>query len=278
MNKAIIVAILGAIAGLETQAANYLTVDFSSGYTAGNLAGLTANTAGQNDWKQTSTAATTPIQVNSSGRAVIGSSGQDIYKAFTSSITKVDGSSFYLKARFAVTETTTTGDYFLNVSSSAGSTTDFFGRIGAKLLTAGSAQYVLGIQSTSGTGSAWTYGTTLLDKNTFYDVVLEWNSVAGTLNDTFNLFVNPLTAVRSNLTSYISANWLSTSVAEPTTIAAVNLRQGTAANNTTALISSISAGNTLGDVGVVPEPSTSGLLIFGVAALLGVRSFRRMQS
>jgi hypothetical protein len=278
MNKVIIVAILGAIAGLEAQAANYITVDFSSGYTIGNLAGLTQNAAGQNDWKQTSTSAATPIQVNASGQAVIGSSGQDIYKAFTSSISKVDGSSFYLKARFAVTETTTTGDYFLHVSPTAGDASNFLGRIGAKLLTAGSSQYVLGIQSTSGTCSAMTYGTTLLDKNTFYDVVLEWNSVTGTLNDTFNLFINPLTDVRANLTSYVSANWLSTTTAEPTTIAAVNLRQGGAGNNTTALISSISAGNTLGDVGVVPEPSTSGLLIFGVAALLGVRSFRRMHS
>ena len=277
MNKVIIVAILGAIAGLETQAANYITVDFSSGYTIGNLAGLTQNAAGQNDWKQTSTSAATPIQVNASGQAVIGSSGQDIYKAFTSSISKVDGSSFYLKARFAVTETTTTGDYFLHVTPTAGDSSNLFGRIGAKLLTAGSSQYVLGIQSTSGTGGAMTYGSTLLNKNTFYDVVLEWNAVAGTINDTFNLFVNPLTDVRSNLTSYVSANWLSAS-AEPTTFAAVNLRQGTAGNTTTALISSISAGNTLGDVGVVPEPSTSGLLIFGVAALLGVRSFRRMQS
>jgi hypothetical protein len=270
-------AILGTVACLQARAANYLTVDFSSGYTAGNLAGLTANTAGQNDWKQTSTSAATPIQVNASGQVVIGSSGQDVYRAFTSSISKTDGSRFYLKSRFAVTQTTTTGDYFLHVSPTAGDSSNFLGRIGAKLLTAGSSQYVLGIQSTSGSGGAMTYGSTLLDKNTFYDVVLEWNAVVGTTNDTFNLFVNPITDVRSNLAAYVSANWLSVT-AEPTTIAAVNLRQASAGANTTALISSISAGNTLGDVGVVPEPSTSGLLIFGVAALLGVRSFRRMQS
>ena len=88
------------IALTTTQAANYITVDFSNGYTAGNLAGTTQNVAGQNDWKQTFTTATTPIQINANGQAVIGASGQDVYKAFTTAFTKSDGTSIFLRRSF----------------------------------------------------------------------------------------------------------------------------------------------------------------------------------
>jgi len=260
-----------------SQAANYLTVDFGVGYTAGNLAGITQNTAGQNDWKQTGTSATTPIQINSSGQAVIGVTGQDVYKAFTTSFTRTDGNSLYLKSRFALTGSTTTGDYFMHLSPTAGNSSEFLGRIGAKLTGTGASTYLLGAQSTSGTGSAMTFGAAALNLNTFYDVVLKWDFVAGTINDTFSLYVNPTSNVLANLTPYVTANWL-TATPENSTLAGINLRQGASANATTALVSSLSVGDSLSDVGVIPEPSSSVLMLLGAGALVGIRSLRRKQS
>ena len=257
-----------------SQAANYLTVDFGVGYTAGNLAGITQNTAGQNDWKQTGASATTPMQINSSGQAVIGAAGQDVYKAFTTSFTRTDGNSLYLKSRFSLTGSTTTGDYFMHLSPTVGETSAFLGRIGAKLTGTGASTYLLGAQSTSGAGSVMTYGTAALNLNTFYDVVLKWDFVAGTLNDTFSLYVDPTSNVLANLTPYVTANWL-TATAENSTLAAINLRQGASGNATTALVSSLSVGDSLSDVGVIPEPSSSVLMLLGAGALIGLRAFKR---
>jgi hypothetical protein len=261
----------------SSQAANYLTVDFATGYTAGNLAGITANAAGQNDWKQTSSTATTPIQINANQQVVIGASGQDVYKAFTSAFTKSDGTSIFLRSRFALTGSTATGDYFMHLSPTAGDSTSFLGRIGAKLTAAGASTYLLGAQSTSGSGSLMTYGTRALNLNTFYDVILKWDFVAGGVNDTFSLFVDPTSNVLANLNPYVTANWLSIT-AEPTTLAAVNLRQGSAGNATTALISSLSVGSSLSDVGVVPEPSSGALLVLGGVSLVAIRSLRKKNS
>ena len=258
----------------SSQAANYLTVDFATGYTPGNLAGITSNAAGQNDWKQTSTTATTPIQINANGQAVIGASGQDVYKAFTSAFTKSDGTSIFLRSRFALTGSTTTGDYFMHLTPTAGESSNLLGRIGAKLTGTGASTYLLGAQSTSGSGGLMTYGTTALSLNTFYDVILKWDFVAGSVNDTFSLFVNPTSNVLANLSPYVTANWLSVS-AEPTTLAAVNLRQG---SGTTALISSLSVGSSLSDVGVVPEPSSGALLVLGGVSLVAIRSLRKKNS
>jgi hypothetical protein len=262
------------IALATSQAANYLTVDFATGYTPGNLAGITANAAGQNDWKQTGGTATTPIQINANGQAVIGSSGQDVYKAFTTALTKSDGTSIFLKTRFALTGSTTSGDYFMHLSPTAGDSSSFLGRIGAKLTATGASTYLLGAQSTSGTGGLMTYGTSALNLNTFYDVILKWDFVAGNVNDTFSLFIDPTSNVLANLSPYVTANWLSTT-AEPTTLAAVNLRQG---SGTTARISSLSVGSSLSDVGVVPEPSSGALLVLGGVSLVAVRSLRKKNS
>jgi hypothetical protein len=252
-------------------------VDFATGYTAGNLAGITANAAGQNDWKQTSSTATTPIQINANQQVVIGASGQDVYKAFTSAFTKSDGTSIFLRSRFALTGSTATGDYFMHLSPTAGEPSNFLGRIGAKLTAAGASTYLLGAQSTSGSGSLMTYGTRALNLNTFYDVILKWDFVAGGVNDTFSLYVDPTSNVLANLSPYVTANWLSTT-AEPTTLAAVNLRQGSAGNATTALISSLSVGSSLSDVGVVPEPSSGALLVLGGVSLVAIRSLRKKNS
>jgi len=96
-----------------TQAANYLTVDFSTGFIDGNL-------VGQNGWLQTSTATTSPIQYNSSvGAAIIGNTGQDVYKAFTTQAPKTGGTSLMTRLDFKLTAVQATGDYFFSLSDPA---------------------------------------------------------------------------------------------------------------------------------------------------------------
>jgi len=260
-----------------SQAANYLTVDFSTGYVDGNLAGLSANAVGQNGWAQTSSAATTPIQYNSTlGAAVIGTSGQDIYKAFTTQAPKTDGTSLFARLDFKITAVQAPGDYFFNVSDPVGTASNFYGRLFAKAAESG---FILGIQTTSGTSSATVWGSSILDLNQSYTAVVAWDFVGGALNDTMAVYVNPLSDNRSNLTAEVTSNWLSTTGAEPASaISAVNLRQGNALNAPTVNATYISVGSTLGDVGIIPEPSSSVLMILGAAGLVGVRSLRRKQS
>jgi hypothetical protein len=264
------------IAMISSHATNYLTVDFGTGYTNGNLAGTSQNAEGQIGWKQTGTnGSTIPILI-SNKQAVIGATGQDVYKAFTTPFTRTDGNSIYLKSRLSLISSTTNGDYFIHLTPTAGETTSLYGRIGAKLTAPNTNTYYLGVQSTSGTNAAMTYGTRSLNLGTFYDVVMKWDFVAGATNDTFSLYVDPTNNVLTNLSSYASADWLS-KTGENTNLAAVNLRQGTSGNNTTALISSLSVGDSLSDVGVIPEPSSSMLMAFGAAGLIGLLSLRRKQ-
>ena len=259
-----------------SKAANYLTVDFSTGYTDGNLAGLTANAVGQNGWAQTSTSATTPIQYSSTlGGAVINTSGQDIWKALTSAAPNTAGTSLFSRIDFKITAAQATGDYFFSVSDPAGTTTNFYQRLFARSTTGG---FNLGIMTLSGTGSVTVYGTSVFNFNQAYTAVLGWDFVTGALNDTMNLYVNPNSNIRANLTAEATSNWLTTT-AEPTaTISAVNLRQGSSANAPSAVISSLSVGDSLASVGVVPEPSSSMLMVAGAAALIGLRAMRRKNS
>jgi hypothetical protein len=261
----------------SSQAANYLTVDFSTGYVDGNLAGLTENTAGQNGWKQTGTTATTPIQYNSSlGAAVIGTSGQDIYKAFTTQAPKTDGTSLLTRLDFKLTAVRATGDYFFNLSDPAGTTQNFYGRLFARSSGSG---FNLGLLTTSGTGSATQWTTSVFNLNQSYTAVLAWNFVAGTSNDTMALYINPSTHNISGLTAEVSSNWLSSSVGEPATnLSAVNLRQGSSSAAPTLNATYISVGNTLGDVGIVPEPSSGALLVLGGVSLVAIRSLRMKNS
>lgn len=212
---------------------------------------------GNGGWAQTGAIATTPIQV-SSGEVLL-ATGQDVNRPLGTGYTLVDGSPFFLGATINVQSATASGDYFLHWSP-AGSSTIFMSRVFAKSSGTG---YLLGYLETSGTGTT-TYGTTVLDFNENYRVVLQYNPVAGTVNDTAELFVDG--------TSYLTDTWTSTTGEQPI-LGAVNLRQASA-NAAYLHLDGLVLSTTFAEA-MVPEPSAFALIGLGVAGLV---AFRRRNS
>jgi hypothetical protein len=86
---------------------------------ADNFNSYTTGTAlvGQGPWLQTSTVATTPILVSGASAAAVGSSGQDVYAAFSTPINNATGNSLFLGATITVSAAQTTGDYFIHLET-----------------------------------------------------------------------------------------------------------------------------------------------------------------
>lgn len=237
------------------EAAVYYNTNFAT-YTNGAL-------VGQNSWAQTGTSGTSPIQV-SGGETVLGTSGQDAYAAFSSTAPVSAGTTLYYSATLKVTSAQAAGDYFLHLSDPAGTASNFYGRVFAKSSGSG---FVLGLSSNTTTAS---YGTSVLNLNQTYQVVVAWDFISGANNDTFSLFIDPTSTDRGSLISYAAATFAS---GEPTAqVAAINLRQGSASNAPGVRVSTLAAGSSLAEVGVVPAPGAVALL--GVAGLIGARRRR----
>ena len=257
------------VATVGVQATPLFSDDFNS-YSTGNLAGLTQDAVGQGPWRQTGTAAATPIQVNNiSGNnvAALGTSGQDIYAGLPGGpITLADGDNFYIGLTLNVSAAQATGDYFLHFSSPLGTTSFFNDRLFVKSTTGG---YLLGWVETSG-GAVASYGTSVLNFNTAYRVIVAYHDVAGTLNDTGAVYVDSADSTENIANAYVTKSWTSTT-AENETIAALNFRQGSAANAATLTVDDLNASTTFSDVttftAVVPEPTSLSLLGgFGILA------------
>ena len=267
MKKALIAIVSVVMTVSASQAQTLLDVNFASGYTDGNLIGpvnTVGNTIGQGGWAQTGTfTGGNPVAINS-GKAILasGATGQDAWKAFDSAATMTAGTSLLSKINFTVTSATSGGDYFFHLGSPAGSTSGFYQRLFAKSTTGG---FLLGISTTSSTG---TYGTSLLSLNTAYNVVIAWNSITGSSNDTLNVYVNPTDPTLANNSAYTSATW---NVAEPSTLDTANLSLGGSGTTPGVQVNTI-------NVAIVPEPSTGALLVLGGAALVAVRSLRKKNS
>ncbi len=218
----------------------------------GNLVGTTPDLS-TGDWTQTGTISTTPIQV-ASNQASLGTSGQDAYAALTGWI--VPGNGIHTSLDLTVSSAQATGDYFLHLGDPVGTTTNFYQRLFAKSTTGG---YLLGLTETSGTGATTTYGTTVLNLGDTYHVDINWNSVSGATNDTFDVSVGG--------SPYLSHTWTSVT-SEPTFISEVNFRQGSASNAAAVKVDNL-------QVEQVPEPCS--LVLCSLAGLLGlvVRQARR---
>jgi len=238
---------LVSAAALSAHAASLISDDYST-YTAGNL-------VGQGNWLQTSTATATPIQV-SGGDVVLGTSGQDAYKAFSSSWSHSTQTSLTSYLDLSVNTAKSGGDYFYHYGDSAGTVGGFFGRLYAKSTTGG---FLLGLSGSSETAA---YGTTVLSLSTAYSVKFVWNFVTGTLNDTFALYVN------GSSTPYLTYTWGST-IAEPSQIVQSNYRQGTSSSAPSVSISSLE---------VVPEPTTFALLFGGIGLMLWMLRLKRLRA
>ena len=110
-----------------------------------------------------------------------------------------------------------------------------------------------------------TYGTDVLSLSTVYHIAISWSFVAGALNDTFNLYVNPTSAVEGSNTAYIANGGWGGGSAEPaTSIGASNIRQGSAANAASGAVDNLNVATTFAEVSgvsaAVPEP---GAVLFG---------------
>lgn len=253
IQKLLITLLSSAAFSMSASAAVLLSDDFT--YTSGTL-------SGQGGWTATATAAT-PMQV-SGNKVLIGTSGQDEYKAFTSgSMSVVNGNSIYSGLTIRVTAAQATGDYFFHLSNPVGTTSLFYQRLFARSSGGG---FQLGMLEISGGTTTW--GGGVLALNTDYRVVVGWTFVAGATNDSFKVYVDPLDYVEANNTSYLTHTWTSVT-AEPTAVSAANLRQGNASNSATVTVDNLIVATTFAEA--VPEPSTALSLLLGTSALFAVR-------
>lgn len=260
-----VLAVILTLLAFNAHSAVFFYDDLVTNYVDGNI-------VGQNNWLQTSTATNSPIQY-STGKVIVGPTGQDVYKAFQTQVVKSTVTTLYTRIDITVAAAQNTGDYFFSLSDPAGTASNFYQRFFIRATTGG---FNIGLQSTSGTGALTVWGTSLLTLNQKYTVVTAWDMVAGGLNDTFSVFINPVLNDRSLLTAEINSNWNSTTGTEPAlTISALNLRQGSASSAPTVHVEELIVGDTLIDVGIIPEPSSFSLLGLGITAILCMEILRR---
>lgn len=285
------IAIYAAVFASQPMAegANYLTVDFGSvAYSNGQLipgSSTAAGAVGQDGWAQLGSSSASPILI-SGGYGVLGPTGQDVYHAFTGSanLVALNLTKVYTRYDFKISDnasfaTSTNDELIANLSFSGtlGNTSAFGSRLGIKRSGSG---FLIGSQLANGGGAIYAYGSTLYSFDQTYSVINVWNRVSGTLNDTYNQLVASNSGQASSLnqsdflSQYAEDQAYGTStVAEPTGVVALNLRQGTL--GPTVSFSRILVGDTLPDVNVIPEPSSSFLMAWGLLVLAGMRTLRR---
>lgn len=248
-NPPILAAIaLLASSGLASAATILYATDFSAPtYADGAL-------IGQDNWVLTNATTNVLAVTNAAtnGTVTLTTSGQDVRRAFTESA--VTSGSVFMKAEITVSSAQATGDYFLHLGDNG--TSNFYARTYIKSSGTG---FVMALATSSG---AATYGTIELAFNTPITLLVRYDLIAGTANDTGALFINPLTEDGSGDTAYVAATTIG---ADATTISSVSLRQGNAANAPGVTVSGISV--------FVPEP---GVTMLGAIGMLGLLRRRRL--
>lgn len=235
-----------------------MSVTFSAPtYSDGVLnSGADTTTPGQDGWLNTSGGGTNNIAVSNSatnGVVSMTTSGQDVRRSFDGGAAITSGS-VYFSADVNVSAAQATGDYALHLGD--GSTSLFYARTYFKSSGTG---YVMAVGTSSGT--AVTYGTTVLPFNTVEHLLVRYDLVSGTANDTGALYVNPTTSDGSGDTPYVAATNIGT---DATSISAFYLRQGSSTSAATLTVDNI-------NVFATPEPASFGLLAVGGLGLLSRR-------
>ena len=244
------VAIVAALSYVPSAA--FASLVFQDDFNKANQALLGTNPNIGGTWAITGTSVINPLQI-SGNQVPMANTGQDAFAALSSVVPNAAGFPIRTSADINLSAVGT-GDYFLHVTDPVGSSSLFYQRLGAAATTGG---YFLTFAATAGGGATTTPGTTVLSLGTTYHVDVDWNFVAGPLNDTFQVYVNG--------SPYVSKTWDSTN-AEPPSVSSVNLRQGTAGSAATLTIDNLT-------VEQVPEPSSLALL--ALAAMFGVAKRRR---
>ena len=262
-----VLVLLALVVSANLCRATILFSDNFDSYTDGAL-------AGQGTWAQT--AAATPLLYVNSGLVYM-TNGQDVYSPLTIPTTLADGESVYFSFDVNVSTIVGTGDYFLHFTPNNGNTSLFYSRLFVRSNTV-TGMYQLGWLGTSGGAATPTYGTTDLDLNTTYHVVMAYNySSLNPTNASGAIYVNPTDPVEGNNTAYVPTTlWTASGTTTPDTnsVAAVNLRQGGATSAPRLTLDNLVVATAFSDVViVVPEPSAIVLASFG--GLLLINYLRR---
>jgi hypothetical protein len=276
-------AALAGVAFMAVTAPSYGTLLFTTGfnqtvttanpvtYHDGILASnVTPAQVGQNGWNAISGGGTNPEMVSNSatnGVVSLTTSGEDDAVPLTTA--SATNGSVFLDADINVSAAQAAGDYFLHI----GVSTSIFGlHLYAKSTTGG---YLLGITpSNLASGAVVGYGTVPLPFGVSEHVELEYDFVAGTANDTAELFVNPVSGVLPPTDipyasdTNAAGGALGSDITVPFTTA--NVRQGSAGSAPTETVDNIVVNGN----GTVPEPASLGVIGLLSTALLGRRRKR----
>jgi hypothetical protein len=250
----VILAVLAGLFWSPPASAAIIFQESFNGYASGNL-------VGQGPWTERATG--TAIGVSAEA-VVLGPNGQDAVAPITPAISfdpvtnpaVANGFTFYEGADVTVS-TARTGDYFMHTSGSPTSSS-FQGRIYVR--SAGSG-FVLG---TAVTSEPPVYGTTELNLNQVYRVVLRYDVVPGASNDRVGIYVDP--AITEPAEFYAST--VQSTAGDASGLGAFNLRQGASASGPNLTIDHLVAADDYLSAAAVPEPGAL-LLAAGLAAALG---------
>jgi hypothetical protein len=244
MKKHLLFALSFAVIGVVNSFSTILLTNDFSTYSSGNL-------VGQNGWTQVGATSTIPITISNGVVQMQQGTAQDASSSFTST----NSGSIYYYATINYSAKNGTGDFALSLISGG----SFGSRLYAQSLNTGFA-----LAWGGGPTAPTTFGAEL-NFNTAYNVVMRYDIVAGTLNDTGRLYVST-TPFDSNEASNIPYQDVTawTGGTELTSFSGMSLRQGSNSGNFT--IAQVNVATTFAEA--IPEPTTWALIGLGTAFVL----------
>ncbi len=153
----------------------------------------------------------------------LANTGEDVYRSYTAK----NSGSVYLSFLMNVQTTQATGDYFIALSPSA-SQTNYYAR--THLKSSGNG-FLIGLSKSNELTGGYVYGTTVLNFNTTYLVVVKHSflgTAADSTNDTEQVFVISGTIPSTEPTSSEIAPYTQTTKSDPKDLGYVTIRQGSA--------------------------------------------------